>query len=86
MKKRRRLIPVNTKLIECDKCGQVSRISENAPLKLSWCGSCRSSRIRLHRGCGYCGERVTPKTGNRKMGGYFWHSLCWKTFLIIQNN
>jgi len=38
-----------TKEIECDKCGYVSRVAAFIPLKQAWCPQCHSSKIRLHK-------------------------------------
>lgn len=43
------IINYETKEIECDRCGWVGTVAKHIPLKQSWCGGCRSSRIRLHK-------------------------------------
>ncbi len=46
---------VDSKLIECLKCGRVSRVSKEIPIKRAWCPECKSQQIRLYRG-----ERPRP--------------------------
>ena len=42
------LIPCKYKQIECDKCGNVSKVAAHIPIRFAWCPVCGSSKIRLY--------------------------------------
>lgn len=42
------MIPCKYKQIECDKCGNISRVAAHIPIRFAWCPVCRSSKIRLY--------------------------------------
>lgn len=47
-----------TKQVECLKCGWVGAIAKFIPLKQAWCGSCRSSQLRIYHVPNTSGKRT----------------------------
>lgn len=60
-----------TKEVECVKCGWVGTVAKFIPIRQAWCGSCRSSQLRIHhapnnsvqRTCFNCGGPINTSTG-----------------------